>query len=112
LNRPRDAQLVTEKVPDSPANQRVLVIFLETTAVPKKAVKDPDNPENRTGSGRSKESRARNRFFWSSMLVLRAVSPGGRDGEDEDIWTVPAAPILGSSIRAKMKFSRYQFGLS
>ncbi len=45
LNHPQDSDLLTEKVLDSPAKSRTFAAFEQTDAGPKRAQKDPNNPE-------------------------------------------------------------------
>jgi hypothetical protein len=104
LNRPRDPDLPIAKVLDSPANLKTPEDFSQNECGPKTAGKDPDNPENPTGSGRPKGNHENNN--WNSMRCpgVRTVK---RDGEDENIESLGLAALAVAANGESIGFGHY-----
>ncbi len=93
MNRPRDWGVATDKVLDSPAKSRRSGDFSEDKGGPKKAEKDPANPE-KPDRARSAKKKPRDSWlqglpsetlrFWGVCFVKNAtVDPIVRVGPDE-----------------------------
>jgi hypothetical protein len=105
LNRPLDADPATDKVLDSPAKTRSSDNSWEDEGSPKEAPKDPNNPENRTGSGRISGSRKANRILPALRTSRRA---GTSAGEIADARLAgPDAATNQRLTAVKRDFSRY-----